>query len=352
MCSQLLDCISNQVYHESLAPCGRGAEPRDRQSEDRGAQPFVCGSSLLPNIEVQAMEHDIMQIQVDRPARHVPTSLLSLTRGIHIRWHHLEIQRQFCEQCFPQELNSVEFVFAHHCVPACSGLWFFKDDGKEDGKFLDEYNKACTTGGTCYLDPFLRDRRCKGACPWNSTQVASDMKGMAKVCAINCNECATQSGDVHVVWLPNLCEAAVFRTDLSRYSVFCDKQGVKEHACLCLPVPILTTAYLCYLNPKPQISRNVPKETSLNPVEETPAVMIFPPNPVPAFKLEGKLEGKAGGSSISISIWEFPKNLRYLILGSLEQGSYSLGYYISRFPPSVSIDIHISISISVHPSTI
>ena len=29
-------------------------------------------------------------------------------------------------------------------------------------------------------------------------------------------------------------------------------------------------------------------------VEETPAVMIYPPNPVPAFKLEGKLEGKAG----------------------------------------------------------
>ena len=39
-----------------------------------------------------------------------------------------------------------------------------------------------------------------------------------------------------------------------RYSVFCEKQGVKE----------------------------------------TPTVMIYPPNPVPAFKIEGKLEGKAG----------------------------------------------------------
>ena len=27
--------------------------------------------------------------------------------------------------------------------------------------------------------------------------------------------------------------------------------------------------------------------------QETPTVMIYPPNPVPAFKLEGKLEGKA-----------------------------------------------------------
>ena len=40
---------------------------------------------------------------------------------------------------------------------------------------------------------------------------------------------------------------------LYRYSVFCEKQGVKE----------------------------------------TPTVMIYPPNPVPAFKIEGKLEGKA-----------------------------------------------------------
>lgn len=31
--------------------------------------------------------------------------------------------------------------------------------------------------------------------------------------------------------------------------------------------------------------------------QETPTVMIYPPNPVPAFKLEGKLEGKAWQSS-------------------------------------------------------
>jgi len=40
-----------------------------------------------------------------------------------------------------------------------SALWFFKDDNSADEKFLDEYNK-----------------------------VATDMKGMAKVCAISCTE--------------------------------------------------------------------------------------------------------------------------------------------------------------------
>lgn len=53
---------------------------------------------------------------------------------------------------------------------AVSALWFFKDDNKDDEKFLEDYNK-----------------------------VAGDLKGMAKICAINCND-----------WKP-----------------FCDKQGVK-----------------------------------------------------------------------------------------------------------------------------
>jgi len=34
-------------------------------------------------------------------------------------------------------------------------------------------------------------------------------------------------------------------------------------------------------------------------VKETPAVMIYPPNPVPAFKFEGKMEAKAVGGKIS-----------------------------------------------------
>jgi len=116
----------------------------------------VAPSLVIGKVKIEAMEHDIMQIQA----------------------------------------STFDGIISKFRDSSVSSLWFFKDDGKEDGKFLDEYNK-----------------------------VASDMKGMAKVCAINCNE----------------------------YSVFCDKQGVKE----------------------------------------TPAVMIYPPNPVPAFKLEGKLEGKA-----------------------------------------------------------
>eukprot|EP00438_Fugacium_kawagutii_P036085 Skav218066 [mRNA] locus=scaffold1832:71287:76705:+ [translate_table: standard] len=76
-------------------------------------------------------------------------------------------------------------------------LWFFKDDGKEDGKFLDEYNK-----------------------------------GMAKVCAINCNE----------------------------YSVFCEKQGVKV----------------------PPLQLGSPAAVACA-VQETPTVMIYPPNPALLF---------------------------------------------------------------------
>jgi len=83
-----------------------------------------------------------------------------------------------------------------------SSLWFYKEDGKQDQTFLDEYNK-----------------------------VATDMKGMAKICAISCTE----------------------------WPVFCEKNSVKE----------------------------------------TPAVMIYPTNPVPAFKYEGKLEAKALSGKIA-----------------------------------------------------
>lgn len=116
------------------------------------ATPSLTAAKLV----IEAMEHDIMQIQA------------STFDGIISKFRDSSI----------------------------ASLWFFNDDNKEDEKFLDEYNK-----------------------------VAGEMKGMAKVCAISCKE----------------------------YSVFCEKQGVKE----------------------------------------TPTVMIYPPNPVPAFKIDGKLEGKA-----------------------------------------------------------
>ncbi|CAJ1439428.1 unnamed protein product [Effrenium voratum] len=94
------------------------------------------------------------------------------------------------------QASSFDGIISKFRDSSVASLWFFNEDSKEDAKFLDEYNK-----------------------------VAGEMKGMAKVCAINCKE----------------------------YSSFCEKQGVKE----------------------------------------TPAVMIYPVNPVPAFKLEGKLDSKA-----------------------------------------------------------
>jgi len=77
-----------------------------------------------------------------------------------------------------------------------SALWFYKDSNKDDDNFLETYNK-----------------------------VATELKGMVKICAINCAD----------------------------YDVFCEKQGVKT----------------------------------------TPTVMIYPMNPMPAFKYEGKMETKA-----------------------------------------------------------
>jgi hypothetical protein len=69
------------------------------------------------------------------------------------------------------QANNFDGVISKFRDSAVSILWFFKDDNKADVAFLDEYNK-----------------------------VATDMKGMAKVCAISCTE----------------------------YPVFCEKNGVKE----------------------------------------------------------------------------------------------------------------------------
>jgi len=85
---------------------------------------------------------------------------------------------------------------------AVSSLWFFNDDNKKDIAFLDEYNK-----------------------------VATDLKGMAKVCAISCTE----------------------------FPVFCKKNDVKE----------------------------------------TPAVMLYPTNPIPAFLFQGKFESKPISGKLS-----------------------------------------------------
>jgi len=98
--------------------------------------------------------------------------------------------------------SNFDGVIAKFRDNAVSSVWYFNKDSQEDTKFLNEYNK-----------------------------VASEMKGMAKVAAMDCAE----------------------------YSKFCEKQGVKE----------------------------------------TPTVMIYPPNPVPAFKFEGKMEQKAISGKIA-----------------------------------------------------
>lgn len=82
-----------------------------------------------------------------------------------------------------------------------SVLWFFRDDSKADKAFLPEYNK-----------------------------VGKEIKGMVKVCAINCND----------------------------WDVFCEK----------------------------------------NNVASTPAVMIYPINPMPAFLYEGNKDSKAMAAKI------------------------------------------------------
>lgn len=87
---------------------------------------------------------------------------------------------------------------------SASSIWFFKDTA-EDKKFLDVYNEA-----------------------------AKELKGMAKVTAISCDD----------------------------WPVFCDKANVKT----------------------------------------TPAVMIYPPNPIPAYLWEGKMEAKAIAGRVAKSI--------------------------------------------------
>jgi len=108
--------------------------------------------------------------------------------------------------------NNFDGVISKFRDSAVSALWFYNEDGKKDESFLDEYNK-----------------------------VASDLKGMAKVCAMSCSE----------------------------WPVFCEKNGVKE----------------------------------------TPAIMIYPTNPVPAFKFEGKLEAKAISAKIARFIPDFTVKL-------------------------------------------
>lgn len=109
---------------------------------------------------------------------------------------------------------------------AVSSLWFFENGSKEDQAFLSEYNK-----------------------------VASELKGMAKICAISCTD----------------------------HPVFCQKQGVKD----------------------------------------TPTVMVYPPNPVPAFKYDGKLESKGIASKVARFFPDFSTKLTQENIDSFMTGDPS-----------------------------
>mmetsp|Transcript_8552 Transcript_8552/g.18650 ORF Transcript_8552/g.18650 Transcript_8552/m.18650 type:complete len:418 (-) Transcript_8552:127-1380(-) len=124
---------------------------------------------------------------------------LLLTRLGHAGAFEIEAMKHDIQQITAPKFDGIIGKFRDNTV---SGLWFYKDDSAEDKKFLNEFN-----------------------------QVALDLKGMAKVTAINCND----------------------------WKAFCDKQNIKT----------------------------------------TPSVMIYPPNPMPAFLYEGKMESKAIAGKMS-----------------------------------------------------
>merc|ERR1719162_2829249 len=127
----------------------------------------------------------------------VAALLLSMASGVES--FKIEVMKHDIQPITQTNFDTVIGKFRDSSV---AGLWFFKDDNSEDKKFLDEYNN-----------------------------VAKELKGMAKVTAINCND----------------------------WPGFCTKQKV-------------TT---------------------------TPAIMMYPINPFPAFLYEGKMESKNIVSKLS-----------------------------------------------------
>jgi len=111
----------------------------------------------------------------------------------------IEAMQHDIQQITEKNFDGVIGKFRDSSVAA---LWFFKDDNAADKNLLDEFNK-----------------------------VGKELKGMAKVTAINCND----------------------------WPVFCKK----------------------------------------NNVAATPAIMMYPINPFPAYMFEGKLEAKAISSKLS-----------------------------------------------------
>jgi len=134
-----------------------------------------------------------------------PLLVFLMARSADAASFKIEAMQHDIQQITEKNFDGVIGKFRDFSVAA---LWFFKDDNSADKALLDEYNK-----------------------------VGKELKGMAKVTAINCNE----------------------------YQKFCDKNNVKS----------------------------------------TPAIMMYPVNPFPAFLFEGKMEAKAISSKLSKMIPDF-----------------------------------------------
>jgi len=128
-------------------------------------------------------------------------SVLLATHCGHVSGVKIEAMRHDIQQMNAPAFDGIIGKFRDSAVGV---IWFFKDTA-EDKKFLDTYNA-----------------------------VATELKGMAKVCAMSCDD----------------------------WPVFCEKNNVKT----------------------------------------TPAVMIYPTNPIPAYIWEGKMEAKAIASRVAKSI--------------------------------------------------
>lgn len=129
------------------------------------------------------------------------SSLLCLLTTAAAAELKIEPMKHDVQQITAPNFDSIIGKFRDNAV---SSLWFFKNTA-EDKKFLDTYN-----------------------------EVAKELKGMAKVTAISCDD----------------------------WPVFCDKNNVKT----------------------------------------TPAVMMYPTNPIPAYLWEGKMETKAIAGRVAKSI--------------------------------------------------
>merc|ERR1719498_656807 len=134
-----------------------------------------------------------------RRARCSQAVLLLLTSCTVSSAFKIEAMEHDIQQITQNNFDGVIGKFRDYSVAA---LWFFKDDNSADKNFLDDYNK-----------------------------VGKELKGMAKVTAINCNE----------------------------WQKFCDKNNVKS----------------------------------------TPAIMMYPVNPFPAYLYKGEMEAKAISGKLS-----------------------------------------------------